>query len=181
MSQDTLRLTAALHFAAIKHTDQRRKGDRAEPYFNHLAEVAWTLARHTGGTDPDLVIAGLLHDTLEDTDTTPEELAAAFGADVAALVQEVTDDRTLPRAERKRLQVVNAPHKSPRAKMIKIADKTCNLRAILTSPPDWPETRRLEYVLWARQVFDGCRGVDAGLEEEFLALYEEGVAALGPG
>jgi len=179
MSDDsTLRIAQALHFAAVKHVDQRRKGERAEPYFNHLAEVAWALARHTGGSDPDLVIAGLLHDTLEDTDATFAEVEAAFGAEVAGLVREVTDDKSLPKAERKRLQVVTAPTKSVRARMIKIADKTCNLRAIVHSPPAWSRTRRREYAEWAKAVFDGCRGVNAGLEAEFLELYEEGRTAL---
>lgn len=165
---ESILLTKAAHFAAVKHTDQRRKGDRQEPYFNHLSDVALILATHTNGTDPILVAAGLLHDTLEDTETDYEELAAEFGADVAQIVQEVTDDRSLPKDERKRLQVENAHKKSDRAKMIKIADKISNLKSILHSPPaDWTSERKQTYVTWASKVVSGCRGVCSSLDAEF--------------
>jgi (p)ppGpp synthase/HD superfamily hydrolase len=170
-----VKFTRAVHFAAIKHTRHRRKGAKAEPYFNHLAEVAETLALHTEGRDWNLVIAGLLHDTLEDTDTSYEELVAAFGPDVAELVKEVTDDKSLPKAERKRLQIENAPHKSARAKMLKIADKISNLHSILKSPPeDWPLERKREYFEWAKRVVEGCQGANAALDRTFKEIYEEG-------
>ncbi len=166
-------LMKAVHFAAEKHTDQRRKGEREEPYFNHLADVAHILAEHTDGQDAVLIAAGFLHDTLEDTETTYEELVKEFGADVADLVREVTDDKTLPKADRKRLQVENAPHKSDRAKMIKIADKTSNLRAIIQSPPaSWAEQRKFEYFDWAALVVEKCLGVNKSLEEEFYKAYK---------
>ena len=172
-------LSRALDFAALKHIDQRRKGARAEPYLNHLTEVARLLADATGGTDANLVIAGLLHDTLEDTPTSHAEIEAAFGADVAALVIEVTDDKSLPRKERKRLQVLHAPTRSARGKLIKIADKTSNLRGIATSPPDgWSHERKLEYFEWAAAVVAGCRGVNAQLEGWFDDAYRSGIAAL---
>jgi GTP diphosphokinase / guanosine-3',5'-bis(diphosphate) 3'-diphosphatase len=170
-----LKFTRAVQFAAIKHTGQRRKGENAEPYINHLAEVAETLALHTEGRDWNLVIAGLLHDTLEDTDTTYDELVAGFGHDVANLVKEVTDDKSLPKAERKRLQIENAPHKSARAKMLKIADKLSNLHSILKSPPkDWPIERKLEYFEWAKRVVEGCQGANSALDKAFKELYDEG-------
>jgi GTP diphosphokinase / guanosine-3',5'-bis(diphosphate) 3'-diphosphatase len=141
-----LKIARAVHFAALKYANQKRKGKDAEPYINHLAEVAATLAVHTKGQDPNLVVAGLLHDTLEDTQTTYEELVGGFGQDVADLVKEVTDDKSLPKAERKRLQVENTPHKSVRAKMLKIADKLSNLKAVLNSPPqNWSPERKREY------------------------------------
>jgi guanosine-3',5'-bis(diphosphate) 3'-pyrophosphohydrolase len=118
MSDAVLQPARALDFAARKHVHQRRKGDSAEPYINHLAEVTRLLAAATEGRDPGVVIAGLLHDTLEDTDTTYDELAAEFGPEVAALVAEVTDDKTLGKQERKRRQIATAPKKSARAKMI---------------------------------------------------------------
>lgn len=174
-------LTRALMFAAQKHTDQRRKGDRAEPYINHLIEVVDLLAQHTGGTHTDLLLAGALHDTVEDTDTTRDELVKAFGENVADIVMECTDDKSLPKMERKRLQVENAPHKSDNAKMVKMADKISNLKAILSSPPpDWSETRKLEYFNWAKDVVDGCRGVNAGLEKEFDKLHVQGVQKFTP-
>ena len=138
-------ITHAFEFAAVKHTDQRRKGARGEPYLNHLAEVARLLVDATGGADAALIAAGLLHDTIEDTDTSYAELVAAFGTDVADLVEEVTDDKNLPKQERKRLQVEKASGKSPRARMIKIADKISNLLALQRTPPaDWSETRKRE-------------------------------------
>jgi (p)ppGpp synthase/HD superfamily hydrolase len=158
----------ALDFAARKHAHQRRKGELAEPYINHLSDVARLLAAATDGQDVTVVVAGLLHDTLEDTDTTFEELTKEFGQDVAALVSEVTDDKSLPRAERKRRQVERAPRASPRARMIKLADKTSNLHSLVTGPPkDWSAQRIREYIDWAGKVAAGCRGVNDYLEGEF--------------
>lgn len=180
MTEASQKLTKALLFAARKHTDQRRKGERAEPYVNHLAEVAELLARHTGGSDTDLICAGLLHDTIEDTATKREELVREFGENVADIVCECTDDKSLPKAERKRLQAANAPHKSDRAKMVKMADKISNLNSILESPPpDWDLARKQEYFDWAKSVVDGCRGVNAGLESEFDNTYRRGAKAFG--
>ncbi len=168
----TLLVVRAAHFAAQKHVDQRRKGESAEPYFNHVADVAAHLAEATGGGDAALIAAGYLHDTVEDQDVTPAELAAQFGHDVADLVAEVTDDKSLPKLERKRLQIEHAAHASLRAKMLKLADKCSNLNAILTSPPpDWPTQRRLAYFDWALAVVAGCRGVNPQLEARFDALY----------
>ena len=181
MSQAIVQLARALDFAARKHRDQRRKGAAAEPYVNHLAEVARLVAEVTAGRDPVVVAAALLHDTIEDTKTAVEEIAREFGPDVAAIVVEVTDDKRLPKAERKRLQVENAPHKSPRAKLIKIADKTSNLRAILASPPvDWDATRKREYFEWAARVVAGCRGVNRALEAHFDNAYREGTGSAPP-
>jgi (p)ppGpp synthase/HD superfamily hydrolase len=164
--------TRALDFAARKHRDQRRKGAAAEPYVKHLAEVANLVAEVTEGKDPLLVLGALLHDTLEDTNTTPEELANAFGVEAAQLVAEVTDDKRLPKRERKRLQVETARGKSKRAKLIKIADKTSNLRSIISSPPkDWNRQRKREYFDWAAKVVEECRGVNARLEQCFDEAY----------
>jgi guanosine-3',5'-bis(diphosphate) 3'-pyrophosphohydrolase len=174
---DIIRIARALDFAARKHVDQRRKGERQEPYINHLAEVARMLAEVTGGNDPDLVIAGLLHDCIEDQGVSPDELGAAFGKTVAGIVREVTDDKKLAKEVRKQLQVETAPKKSPQAKMLKIADKTSNLRAILASPPDWPIERKHAYFAWASRVVAGCRGVNAELEAMFDAARQRGVEA----
>jgi (p)ppGpp synthase/HD superfamily hydrolase len=115
---------------------------------------------------------------MEDQMVTGDALLANFGPDVAALVKEVTDDKSLPKAERKRLQVEAAPTKSDRAKMLKIADKTSNLKAILASPPpDWSAQRKQDYFVWAAQVVAGCRGVNAALEIGFDAAYRAGVDA----
>jgi len=160
----------ALDFAARKHAHQRRKGIRAEPYVNHLTEVALLLAEASEGKDPALVMAGLLHDTIEDTETTLDELLAEFGTDVAGLVAEVTDDTSLPREERKRRQVLSAPARSPRARMIKLADKTANLHSIHESPPvGWSGRRKREYVSWAREVAEACGPTNARLEAAFDA------------
>lgn len=172
MSNDIVRIARAVDFAARQHVGQRRKGEAAEPYFNHLSEVARLLAEATDGNDTDLVIAGLLHDTIEDQGVTPEEIAAEFGEQVASIVVEVSDDKGLDKAERKRLQVVKAPHKSPQAKALKIADKTANLRAILESPPaHWDIERKRTYFDWAKAVVDGCRGVNLKLEQAFDEAY----------
>jgi (p)ppGpp synthase/HD superfamily hydrolase len=161
-------LARAYNFGAEKHAGQSRKGEAGEPYVNHLTEVAQLVAQATAGSDVDLVIAAVLHDTVEDTKTTLDELTAAFGPRVASLVGEVTDDKSLEKAERKRLQIEHAGHASTGAKIIKIADKTSNLRALATSPPKgWPEERKAEYLGWALQVVARCRGVNPWLEGEF--------------
>ena len=163
-----LTLTEAYQFAAIKHVAQRRKGAAEEPYVNHLAEVADLVARATGGEDLEAVVAAVLHDTVEDTSTSFDEIESRFGSRVAALVAEVTDDKRLPKEERKRLQIEHAPHASTTAKIIKLADKTSNLRALTFSPPrGWPAERRAEYREWARKVVNGCRGANAWLEQQF--------------
>ncbi|HEY1561063.1 MAG TPA: HD domain-containing protein [Caulobacteraceae bacterium] len=167
-----LRLTCAYRFAAQAHVDEKRKGERGEPYINHLVEVADMVARATDGSDVDLVVAALLHDTVEDTKVTAEDLSREFGARVASLVAEVTDDKSLPQAERKRLQVEHAPHLSRDAQIIKLADKTSNVRDIIASPPKgWSAERRADYVAWARQVVDICRPASPMLS----ALFDEAV------
>jgi (p)ppGpp synthase/HD superfamily hydrolase len=171
----------ALDFAARKHVHQRRKGELAEPYVNHLSDVARLLAAATQGEDVTLVIAGLLHDTMEDTETSFDELAKEFGQEVAELVAEVTDDKSLPKPERKRLQIATAPHKSARARMIKLADKTSNLHSLISSPPrDWSGERIRDYIEWASKVVAGCRGVSAYLEQEFETARERVSAQANP-
>lgn len=166
----------AADFAAHAHRAQRDKGAAAGPYINHLIEVARLLA--DSGAPTAVIVAGLLHDTIEDADVTPAQITQAFGAEVAALVVEVTDDKSLPKAERKALQVAKAPHKSPGGKMIKLADKTSNLRRLLRSPPDWPLARKQEYFAWAASVVAGCRGVSVALEAAFDAAYQNGTSQL---
>ena len=170
----------AARFAAEKHAAQTRKGAAAEPYVNHLLEVAELVSGALTEPDTNLVIAALLHDTVEDTGVTNEELVRGFGSDVAALVLEVTDDKSLPKAERKRLQIVNAPQQSVRAQMIKLADKISNLRSILASPPaDWTDQRKREYFEWAKRVVDGLTAPNPVLKQEFERLHRQ-VGNLGP-
>ncbi len=159
-------LARAYHFAAVRHLSQKRKGKAGEPYINHLTEVADLVATATGGCDVDVVIAAVLHDVLEDTPTTCEELVEGFGARVAGMVLEVSDDKALPKAERKRLQIEHAPHLTPGAKIIKLADKTANLRSLKKSPPaDWDAARIADYVVWALAVAEGLRGTNPALED----------------
>jgi guanosine-3',5'-bis(diphosphate) 3'-pyrophosphohydrolase len=165
-------LGAAL-LAAEKHSAQRRKDATASPYINHPVAVAEVLARH-GVSDPVVLQAALLHDTLEDTDTTVDELQQIFGPSVTGVVLEVTDDKTLDKAERKRLQIVNAPGISDAAKLVKLGDKICNVVDMAASSPvGWPISRRVEYLDWTEQVMRGCRGVNAGLEEEYDRVLAE--------
>lgn len=160
-------LLEALELAAHKHRDQRRKDQQKSPYINHPIAVARTLWA-AGVRDERVLVAAVLHDTIEDTETTRAELAARFGEEIAAIVAEVTDDKSLPKAERKQLQVEHAPHLSTEAKLVKLADKTCNLRDMVDSPPhDWSEQRRREYFAWAERVVEGLRGVNAALERAF--------------
>jgi guanosine-3',5'-bis(diphosphate) 3'-pyrophosphohydrolase len=165
-------LLKALAFAAHKHRDQRRKDPEASPYINHPIALADVLVNEGGVTDVEVLCAALLHDTVEDTATTPEELGATFGARVARIVAEVTDDKTLPKAERKRLQVAHAGELSQEAKLVKLADKICNLRDVAQrAPPSWDLARRREYFDWAKRVVDGLRGTHPRLEAAFDAAY----------
>jgi (p)ppGpp synthase/HD superfamily hydrolase len=166
--KEWLLVLKAADAAARWHVHHRRKGPAEEPYINHLLEVAMLVAEATGASDTNLVIAALLHDAIEDAEVPRELIARTFGEDVASIVAEVTDDKSLPKAERKRKQIDAAAGKSVRAKMLKLADKTSNLRAIAGSPPaDWSVKRRIEYVQWARKVAAGLRGVSPKLEEQF--------------
>jgi guanosine-3',5'-bis(diphosphate) 3'-pyrophosphohydrolase len=162
----------ALAFAAAKHRDQRRKGAEASPYINHPIALANLLANEGGVLDADVLIAAILHDTVEDTETKPDELAREFGDRIRDFVMEVTDDKSLQKAERKRLQIEHAPHLSHSAKLVKLADKICNLRDVAESPPaNWDLQRRQEYFEWARRVVDGLRGTHPALEAAFDAAY----------
>ena len=168
-------LLTALHFAADKHRDQRRKSREACPYINHPIEVAEILSRVGGVTDLATLQAAILHDTIEDTQTSGDELEARFGVEVRRLVEEVSDDQRLPKAERKRLQIEHAPHLSSKAKLIKIADKISNVRDVTHSPPThWPHQRRCEYLDWADKVVAGLRGSNLAVDALFDYTLKEG-------
>jgi (p)ppGpp synthase/HD superfamily hydrolase len=174
MAKEWIAVLRAADAAAKWHVHQRRKGSAAEPYVNHLLEVATLVAEATHGKDPDLVIAALLHDSIEDQEVPRAIIAKAFGEEVAKLVEEVTDDKTLGKQKRKQLQVECSQEKSHRAKILKLADKTSNLRAIAASPPpQWSVKRRLEYVEWSRKVARGLTGVSEWLEREFDQAAKE--------
>jgi guanosine-3',5'-bis(diphosphate) 3'-pyrophosphohydrolase len=179
-STDSTHLLAAMTFAAEKHRRQRRKDSDATPYINHPIAVAELLARVGQVHDLAALQAAILHDTVEDTDTRPEELETHFGPTVRELVAEVTDDKRLPKAERKRLQIEHAPHLSGLAKQIKLADKICNISEMSPTQPDgWPLSRKREYLDWAEKVVAGLRGSNAPLGELFDAVLKERRQALG--
>ena len=158
-------LLRAAAFAAERHRKQRRKGADRDPYINHPIRVAALLAGVGGVRDLDVLVAALLHDTVEDTETTPAQLEKAFGKRVRRLVAEVSDDKTLPKATRKRRQAEHAPHLSREAKQIKLADLAANVIELGQRPPDdWSLARKREYLMWEARVADGCRGASAALE-----------------
>jgi guanosine-3',5'-bis(diphosphate) 3'-pyrophosphohydrolase len=166
-------LIRAIAFAADKHRTQRRKDAEASPYINHPIALANVLANEGGIEDPVVLCAAVLHDTLEDTETTTAELEALFGREVTAVVLEVTDDKSLDKLVRKQRQIEQAPYTSPRAKLVKLADKICNLRDLLAAPPaDWPLERKRAYFDWAARVVAGLRGVHPPLEAVFDRLHE---------
>lgn len=168
-------LLAAVEFAARKHSTQRRKDLEASPYINHPVAVANLLAKESGVDDLVTLQAAVLHDTIEDTDTSYDELVENFGREVADVVAEVTDDKTVEPQERKLLQVEHAPHKSIRAAMVKIADKACNLRDIVGAPPaDWTPERKSEYFQWAKLVVDRLPDVGPALRASFDKAYAAG-------
>jgi guanosine-3',5'-bis(diphosphate) 3'-pyrophosphohydrolase len=158
----------AADFAARKHRNQRRKDRDATPYINHplaLARLLWVKGRIR---DPIIIAAALLHDTIEDTKTTRVELIRHFGTKVAGIVAEVTDNKRLHKNTRKRRQIEHAPHLSRNAKLVKLADKTCNLQDVAASPPaEWSLKRKREYFDWATAVVEGLRGTNRNLERAF--------------
>lgn len=174
-----MKILTAVRTAAEWHVDQRRKGAAGEPYLNHLVEVADLVA--SAGAPEDVICAAVLHDAIEDQDVTAEMIAARFGADVAALVLEVTDDRSLSKAERKARQIAVAPHLSPGAQLIRLADKISNVRSIASSPPlGWPPARLAEYVEFCCRVVAGLRSIDPVLAKTFDDEVRTTVAALAP-
>jgi guanosine-3',5'-bis(diphosphate) 3'-pyrophosphohydrolase len=164
----------ALTYAAKMHSTQRRKDNRDTPYINHPIDVAKTLITVGGITDPNVIAAALLHDTVEDTEATVEDIDRLFGSTIRSLVMECTDDKSLPKEERKRLQVTNAPHKSESAKCIKLSDKISNVKDIGEYPPVlWSKQRLIDYLDWTEEVIKGLRGANKSLEELYDKTLEK--------
>jgi len=171
---DIAKLIEAASFAAKKHSYQKRKGNDAAPYINHPLEVANLMANVGKVADHDILIAAILHDTIEDTETTSEEITELFGKAVCEYVLEVTDDKSLPKAERKQLQIEHAPHLSHGAKLIKLGDKISNITDVMNNPPaGWSAERRLEYIDWGEKVINGLRGANENLEKHFDELVKK--------
>lgn len=180
MDESTGLLLKAFRFAAEKHKHQRRKDAEASPYINHPIQVTDTLWRIGEVRDTDLLLAAILHDTIEDTDATPDEIQMVFGPTVCAIVLEVTDDKKLSQKERKQRQVETAPYKTHNAKMLKLADKICNVRELIDAPPPgWSLEHRREYLLWTERVVAGLRGSNDKLESLYDDLLTEGKQSFG--
>jgi guanosine-3',5'-bis(diphosphate) 3'-pyrophosphohydrolase len=171
----------AAEFAAERHRDQRRKGAIGRPYIGHCIEVAQMIASAAQDTPSAVIAAALLHDTVEDTPTTIDEIRNEFGDQVASIVAEVTDAKGVTRETRRQHQVDNGPRYSPAAKLIKLADKISNVREIGEDPPaHWTVERQLGYFAWARQVVDALGRVNPALETCFLqaaAVSERSVSS----
>jgi guanosine-3',5'-bis(diphosphate) 3'-pyrophosphohydrolase len=168
-------LLIAIHFSAFRHRDQRRKDQPRSPYINHPLEVARILWEVGSVRDKATLVAAILHDTIEDTETMPDEICELFGEEVLRLVLEVTDDKSLPKQRRKNLQIEHAPHISTKAKLIKLADKISNLHDLIYSPPRrWSFARKQKYLLWTEKVVAGLRGTNAALEQRYDELLKEG-------
>ena len=175
MDESTGLILKALRFAAEKHKSQKRKDTEGSPYINHPIQVTEILWEIGDVRDMTLLLAAILHDTIEDTDAMPDEIRMNFGEDVLALVLEVTDDKSLPKEVRKQRQVETAPLKTRRARLLKIADKISNVQDIIRTPPkDWSLERRQEYVLWSQRVVAGLRGVNKKLESRYDEILAEG-------
>lgn len=172
MDHDAIKLyTKCMHFASLKHSTQRRKDSAKTPYINHPIGVANILCEEGDVTDLEVLMAALLHDTVEDTECTFEEIEELFGAKVLKIVEEVTDDKTLPKVERKRLQIEHAKTISPKAKLVKLADKLYNLRDLQKELPGWTKERGEEYFVWAKKVVDNLRGTNKKLEDKLDVIF----------
>ena len=163
-----------LAFSAHKHRRQRRKDRHGSAYINHPIALAKVLHNEGGVTDHVTICAAILHDTIEDTKTNRRELVKAFGRQIADIVVEVTDDKRLHKKTRKDRQIENAAYLTRRAKLVKLADKICNLRDIRNSPPlGWSRGRKRAYFDWAKRVVDRMRGVSPSLEHAFDRVYRQ--------
>ena len=173
-------LLKALHFAAVKHRDQRRKDIYASPYINHPIRVAQILSEIGEIDDVEILAAAVLHDTVEDTETTSEELEGEFGVRIARIVSQVTDDKTLSKAERKQLQIERACHISKEGALVKVADKIANVQDVSSNPPEgWDDKRRQEYLNWAECVVSNCPPVNRAMEMYFAESLTSAHKALG--
>lgn len=169
--------TKCINFAAVKHRNQRRLDSDKTPYINHPIGVAHILTAEGGVTDFEVIQAAILHDTVEDTDTSFEEIESLFGARVRRIVEEVTDDKSLPKLERKRLQIEHAATSSAQAKLVKLADKIYNLRDLKRCKPEgWTDERCKEYFIWAKKVCDNLKGTNPALEDILENIFEECIA-----
>ncbi|XP_076366894.1 metazoan SpoT homolog-1 [Tachypleus tridentatus] len=167
-------LIETVDFAAKKHKSQKRKDIAQTPYINHPIGVARILSHEGGVTDLNVIQAALLHDTVEDTDTTFDEIEEIFGRKIRDIVYEVTDDKTLPKLERKRLQIENAPHCTYEAKLVMLADKFYNLRDLMhQTPRGWTKERVKEYFVWASKVVAGLKGTNNELESSLDMLFRK--------
>ncbi|EDW83097.1 uncharacterized protein Dwil_GK22495 [Drosophila willistoni] len=174
MPHPSKKFMECLQYAAHKHRDQRRKDPQESPYVNHVINVSTILAVEAGIEDENVLMAALLHDVVEDTDASFADVEELFGGDICSLVREVTDDKTLEKQQRKRLQIANAAKTSSRAKLIKLADKLDNLRDLqINTPRGWTEERRVQYFVWAKQVVDQLRATNSILEEELDKIFKE--------
>ena len=178
--EDIALVLKAFAFSAEKHRAQKRKGRGQSPYINHLIDVAELLWELGGVRDTATIVAGVLHDTIEDTDTTADELAALFDGSISSVVEEVTDDRGLSQPVRKRLQIEHAAGLSARARLVKIADKISNITDIINAPPEgWSARRRREYVEWGQDVIARIRGTNEGMERHFDELCVHAFRTIG--
>lgn len=169
----------AANYAAQKHAGQKRKGAKKEPYINHTLEVADLIAQVGKEEDDEILAAAILHDTLEDTDATEDEIRSLFGERVLHIVNEVTDNKSLPKKKRKQLQIDHAHELSREATLIKIADKTSNVKDITYSPPKkWSKKRRKEYLQWAEKVIGNCNPVNEALKAQFTRILEKAKTAI---
>lgn len=172
------KFSQALVFASRAHAGQYRKDGRT-PYINHPIEVMNLVAEHCIEPDEDVLVAALLHDVVEDTMITDADIRSAFGARVARLVAELTDDKTLSKEERKRLQLSEVHLLSNDGKLLRMCDKICNVYDIIYAPPgDWNTERRMDYLIWAKAVVDRIRGIHSELEMKFDELYNTGMKIL---
>jgi guanosine-3',5'-bis(diphosphate) 3'-pyrophosphohydrolase len=178
MKMSAQKIFKALEFASWQHRFQRRKGFVKIPYINHPIKVASLLTKMNDNPLEEMILAAILHDVVEDTGATIEEIKEMFGEKTAIIVSEVTDDMTLPSGIRKKRQVLKAPMLSPEAKQIKIADKICNIHDLLKYPISWTKEKKKKYIKWSQEVVNGCRGVNEKLEREFDEICREGFAQL---
>lgn len=167
---ETRRVFAALSFAAQRHRDAPRPG--ADPCLAHPIAVADAIVSIGGVTDAVVLCAALLHDVVNNTETPPQLLMDRFGREIADVVLDISDDRSLPEVQRRRVQVAYAPNLSGRARLVRLADMLCRLRRLAAVP----RAERAAEVAWVAQMVAGLGGMNTALETAadaaLLALHD---------
>jgi len=153
--KDAEAVLGAAIFATEKHKSQVRSNEKKTPYIIHPIEVADLVMKIGHVYDKDVLITALLHDVMDDTQTTYEQITSLYGTKVSSYLEEMTSKQGLSLKEQKKQQIMQAFRQNPSVAIIKLSDKLSNLKTLATSPPpSWSRDRIDQYFQWAQTVIE---------------------------